>query len=114
MAAKTKSKVSLPAGFKAIEHLGSFWKGEKPGDTVSGKLISSKVKHFPKQGKYAARDANVYTLQLASGKKLEVTQSGGLGALEEVKKGQTVCIVFMGMKAIKGRSAMREYMVGVK
>lgn len=103
----------LPAGFKAIEHLGDFWNGKEPGDNITGKLVSKKVKHFAK-GKYAARDANVYVIDV-KGKKLEVTQSGGLGALEDVKKGQSVYIEFLGMKKLAGKKEkMKEYLVAVK
>jgi len=110
--AKQLTAAKLPAGFKAIEHLGAFWKGDKPGDSITGKLVSKKVKHFPK-GKYAARDANVYTLDV-KGKKVEVTQSGGLGALEEVRKGQQVYIQFLGMRKLPGKKAMRDFLVATK
>lgn len=107
-------KPQLPKGFKALEGGGKFWSGQKPGDQITGKLVKSTVKHFPK-GKYPARDANVYILHTADGRDVEVTQSGGLNAMEQVKKGQTVCIVFLGMKKLKGRrEPMREYAVGVK
>lgn len=116
--ARAKSKrsgIALPAGFKAIERLGNFWVGRKPGESITGKLLSVKEKHFDANKKlgYAARDVNVYTLDV-KGKKIEVTQSGGLGALEEVRKGQTVYICFLGMKKLAGRQAMREYVVAVK
>jgi hypothetical protein len=113
--AKSASKSNapmLPKGFKPIEHLGSFWSGQKPGDTIQGKYLGHKVKHFPK-GKYPARDANIHTLDV-KGKKIEITQSGGLGALEEVKKGQTVWIAYMGQKKLPGKKSMREYTVAVK
>jgi hypothetical protein len=55
----------------------------------------------------------VYTLSTATGS-VEVTQSGGLGALTQVKKGQTVYIAFVRMKKLPGKSPMREYIVGVK
>lgn len=115
--AKPKSKDSvgrsLPKGFKEITGQGNFWKGEKVGDTITGKLKSTRVHHFEKNGRIAARDANVYLLTTVDGD-VEVTQSGGLGALTKVKKGQTVFIQFVGMKKLKGRSDMREYIVGVK
>lgn len=112
--ARPNKMIELPAGFKAIEHQGKFFKGEKPGDSLTGKMLKVAVKHFPKKGTYAARDANVYTIETKTGGKVEVTQSGGLGALAEVKKGQQVHIVFLGMKKLKGKQAMREYAVGVK
>lgn len=115
--AKAKSSardaVKLPSGFKAIERIGSFWKGEKHGDSIEGKLLKITTKTFPKNGKIPARDAQVYHLETPSGVR-EVTESGGLGALTQVKKGQTVYIAFVGMKKLKGRSPMREYIVGVK
>lgn len=108
-----QSRVELPKGFKAIEHIGNYWRGEKPGDSITGKLVKSGTKHFPK-GKYAARDANVYTLDV-DGRKVEITQSGGLGALEQVKKGQMVYVQFLGMKKIKGKKeSMREFLVAAK
>jgi hypothetical protein len=118
---KSKSKDSagrlLPKGFKAIEHQGNFWKGNRVGDSIEGKLIKVAVKHFPAARvngvKYQERDANVYTLSTATGS-VEVTQSGGLGALTQVKKGQTVYIAFVRMKKLPGKSPMREYIVGVK
>jgi hypothetical protein len=117
MARAKQSKVApkLPAGFKAIERLGDFWVGRKPGDVITGKLLSVKKKHFDANKKlgYAARDVNVYTIDF-KGKKTEVTQSGGLGALEQVKKGQMVYIEYIGLKKIKGKSPMREYIVAVK
>lgn len=104
----------LPKGFKAIEGGGKFWSGQKPGDSITGKLVKVSVKHFPK-GKFPARDANVYILHTSDGRDVEVTQSGGLNCLEKAKKGQTVCIVFIGMKKLKGRrEPMREYIAGVK
>lgn len=126
MAAKAKKKggkgkagpankmIALPSGFKSIERIGSFWRGDSRGDALTGKMLGVKLKHFDKKGSYAARDVNVYTIQTLDGKKVEVTQSGGLGALELVKKGQSVHIVFLGMKNLKGKSPMREYAVGVK
>lgn len=107
------SRATLPAGFKQIEKMGSFWSGRKPGDNFTGKLVSVKMKHFPKAKGFPARDANVYTFSTPTGN-LEITQSGGLGALELVKKGQTVYIEFIGMKKLAGKQAMREYVVGVK
>jgi hypothetical protein len=112
--ASRKSKtveVKLPSGFKAIEHIGSFWKGREPGDTLEGVMKSRKVKHFPKNGKYKARDANVFIITTKDGRDIEVTQSGGLGALGDVKKGQKVFIGFVGMKKLAGKTAMREYIV---
>ena len=116
--ARTKAKSApakrtLPAGFKAIEHIGNFWNGREPGDSIVGRLVKISVKHFPK-GKYAARDANIYMLDV-NGKKIEVTQSGGLGAMESVKKGQQVYIEFLGMKKLPGKKErMKEYLVAVK
>jgi hypothetical protein len=112
--AMRRKNVELPKGFKAIERLGKFFKGENPGDAVTGKLVSVKTKHFERNGRYPARDAKVYLLDTGGGRNVEVTQSGGLGALELVKKGETVHIVFLGMKKLKGKQAMREYLVGVK
>ena len=116
--AKAKSKAKqnmLPSGFKPIDPIGAFWSGREPGDKFEGTLVSVKTKHFEKNGKYAARDANVYTFKSKDGgKPVEITQSGGLGALQQVKKGQQVCIVFVGMKKLKGKADMREYQVGVK
>lgn len=115
--AKSKSnptaRKALPSGFKEITGQGNFWKGDKKGDTITGKLKSIRTHHFEKNGRIAARDANVYLLTTSDGD-IEVTQSGGLGALTKVKKGQTVYIEFVGMKKLKGRSDMREYIVGVK
>lgn len=113
-AAKANKMIELPKGFKAIERMGTFWRVENVGDTLQGKMLSVKTKHFDKKGSYPARDAFVYTIETADKKKVEVTQSGGLGALESVKKGQQVCIIFLGMKKLKGKSPMREYAVGVK
>lgn len=121
MASKSKAApIKLPSGFKAIEKMGNFWVGRKPGDTFQGKLKSSKAKDFPKTKDYAASTRNVYTFEAAvvNGEKqpgaIEITQSGGLGALELVKKGQQVFIVFLGMKKLPGKSPMREYQVAVK
>jgi hypothetical protein len=111
--ASAKSNLQLPSGFKAIEHLGAFWSGKNPGDQITGKMLSRTTKKFPKTAKYPARTANVYTLDV-KGQKIEVTQSGGLGALEEVKKGETVCILYLGLKKLAGKQAMREYVVGIK
>jgi hypothetical protein len=108
------TRAQLPAGFTPIEHLGSFWSGRNPGDHFEGKLLSVKSKHFPKAKGYPARDANVYTFEVKGGKKVEITQSGGLGALEDVRKGQSVYIQYLGLKKLKGKQAMREYAVGVK
>lgn len=105
---------TFPAGFKPIEHMGSFWSGKTPGEHFEGRLLSSAVKHFPKSKGYEARDANVYTFETKDKNKIEITQSGGLGALTKVKKGQWVYIIFMGMKKLKGKMAMREYAVAVK
>lgn len=107
-------KPALPSGFKALENIGKFFSGKEPGDQLVGKLVKVESKHFPK-GRYPARDANVYTIRTKDGNDVEVTQSGGLGALQQVKKGQTVAIVYLGMKKLKGRrEPMREYAVGVK
>lgn len=110
---KQNAEPMLPKGFKPIERLGGFWVGRNRGDTFEGVLLKKRVKHFPKSGKYAARDANVYTFKTKGGD-CEITQSGGLGALEQVKKGQHVFIRFLGMKKLAGKQAMREYVVGVK
>lgn len=109
----TSTRSKLPSGFKEISGQGNFWKGQKVGDTITGKLVGTRIHHFEKNGKIAASDANVYKLATADGD-IEVTQSGGLGALTRVKKGQTVYIEFVGMKKLKGRSPMREYVVAVK
>lgn len=107
-------KPALPSGFKALDNIGKFFSGKSPGDQLVGKLVKVETRHFPK-GRYPARDANVYIVETKEGQKVEVTQSGGLGAMEQVKKGQTVAIVFIGMKKLKGRrEPMREYLVGVK
>lgn len=111
---KLRGVTELPAGFKPIQGMGAFWKGESPGDFIMGKLVKVHIKHFEKNGKYAARDANVYTLDVKDRGRVEVTESGGLGALRQVKKGQSVHILFVGMKKLKGKSPMREYVVGVK
>ena len=109
----TAAKKQLPKGFKEITGQGNFWKGNDKGDTITGKLKGTRVHTFPKEGRREARDANVYLLDTADGE-VEVTQSGGLGALTKVKKGQTVYIEFVGMKKLPGKSPMREYIVGVK
>ena len=103
----------LPTGFKAIEHIGSFWTGHKPGDSITGVYRGSKVKHFPK-GKYPARDANEHTIEVKGGKKITVTQSGGLGALQDVKKGQAVYVEFLGIRKLPGKKSMKDYLVAVK
>jgi hypothetical protein len=109
----TVAKKQVPKGFKEITGQGNFWKGKDKGDSITGKLKGTRTHTFPKKGRQEARDANVYLLETADGE-IEVTQSGGLGALTKVKKGQTVYIEFVGMKKLQGKSPMREYIVGVK
>lgn len=111
---KKKVNPVLPKGFTAISFGGQSWKPEKPGDQIIGKLTGVKSVDLPKNGRIPARTVAVYSLTTDEGAR-DVWESGGLKALANVKKGQTVCIVFLGMKKLKGQAnPMRDYAVGVK
>lgn len=111
---KKTVKPQLPAGFKVISGGGNSWRPEKIGDSIMGKFVKSKVVTMEKKGKIPARDVNVYSIETKEGLR-DVWQSGGLGALALVKKGQQVFIQFIGKKVItKGQQPMREFVVAVK
>lgn len=114
--AKSKSKstaaMELPRGFKAISG-GNSWKGDKPGDCLTGRLLRVESVTFQKRGKDPARTVPCYFIECADGTH-KVFQSAGLKALANVKKGQRVYIGYMGQKVItRGHNPMREYTVAV-
>lgn len=108
-------KVSLPAGFKAIGGFGGdSWQPKKPGDTVQGKFVGTKKVKVPKKGKREGYERNLHTIATKTGD-VQVWQSAGLRALESVKKGTQVAIVYLGKKKIPGQvQPMRDYAVGTK
>lgn len=107
-------KVQLPKGWKAITGGGNSWKPAKSGESIEGVMLGSKVVSLPKNGRIPARDVNVYTVKTKDAD-VDVWQSGGLKALEKIKKGKPVYIQFLGMKKIKGQAQpMREYLVATK
>lgn len=117
---KSSIRTKLPAGYKAIEGGGNAWKTEKKGESIEGKLLKVKVIKMPARGKkgtnsfQAARDVNLYSIETASGV-VSVFQSAGLKALENVKKGRSVFIQYIGKRIIsKGQNPMREYIVATK
>jgi hypothetical protein len=114
--AKKKNKLTfdLPKGYKSITG-GSSWKPDKPGDFIEGKYKGAKVLEMPKRGRIPARDVNLHSITQKDGTAIDIFQSGGLKALESLKKGQQVFIQYVGKKVItKGQQPMREFIVGTK
>jgi hypothetical protein len=114
-----KTKSALPSGFKAISKGGDSWTPTKNGESISGVLTGVKPVHFDAEmkGKKVVRqerDVNVYTIKTKNGE-IQVWQSAGLKALENVKKKQQVYIRFDGMgRAKPGQNAPKLYTVAVK
>lgn len=113
-ASNSNKMAQLPKGFKAISGFGNSWRPEKPGEMLQGKYVESRAVDLPKKGRIPARTVNVHTIANLEGS-FDIFQSGGLKALETLKKGQTVCILFRGLRKIPGMAQpMKDYVVGVK
>jgi hypothetical protein len=111
---KNKIVFELPKGYKSISG-GSSWKPDKPGDLIEGTYKGLKVLNMPKKGRIPARDVNLHSITQKDGSAIDIFQSGGLKALESLKKGQKVFIQYVGKKVItKGQQPMREFIVGTK
>jgi hypothetical protein len=114
--AKAK-KATLPKGFKEIGGMAEAWKPVKAGDSVMGRFTGTDVVTVEqREGKKKVKVAkNLHKFVTDDGEVYKVWQSGGLKALESVRKNQIVYIEFLGMgKAKPGQSAPRLYRVAAK
>jgi hypothetical protein len=113
-ARKNNIKFELPKGYKSITG-GSSWKPDKPGDFIEGIYNGKKELHMEKRGRIPARDVNLHHIKQSDGSVIDIFQSGGLKALESLKKGTKVFIQYVGKRVItKGQQPMREFIVGTK
>jgi len=110
------AKVTLPKGYQTISGFANSWKPDKKGASLQGVLVAiKKVTVERKRGKKTVKeDVNKYTFRTLTGD-VDVWESAGLRSLQQVKKGQSVFIQFIGKRIItKGQNPMREFLVAVK